>query len=53
MWQDQGARRTVLGHLKHFALNLNHPTLPEIKDFNALDNTWCFKLNAKRYRPKR
>ena len=35
--------------LKRFALNLNHLTLPEIKDFNALSDTLCIKLTAKRY----
>jgi alcohol dehydrogenase class IV len=28
---------------------LNHLTLPEIKDFNVLDDVKCFRLNAKRY----
>jgi hypothetical protein len=42
-------RPAVFWKLKRFALNLNHPTLPEIKDFNVLDDVKCFRLNAKRY----
>jgi hypothetical protein len=34
--------------LTRFALNLNHLTLPEIKDFNALGESRCLKSNAKR-----
>ena len=34
-----------------FALNLNHPTLPEIKDFNALDDAKRLKLTAARFKP--
>jgi hypothetical protein len=44
-----GFRRDVL---KRFALNLNHLTLPEIKDFNVLDDVKCFRLNAKRYKAR-
>ncbi|MEL7049357.1 MAG: hypothetical protein AAFO75_10425, partial [Pseudomonadota bacterium] len=36
--------------LKQFALNLNHLTLPEIIDFNALGDAPCIKLNAKRFK---
>jgi hypothetical protein len=32
--------------LEHNAKNLNHLTLPEIKDFNALDDLRCFKYFA-------
>ncbi len=36
--------------IEHFDLNLNHLTLPEIIDFNALGDEQCFKLKPKRYR---
>ncbi len=36
--------------LEHFDLNLNHLTLPEIKDFNALGDEQCFKFKSKRYK---
>jgi hypothetical protein len=35
--------------LKQFVKYLTHLTLPEIKDFNALSDTLCLKLFAKRY----
>lgn len=38
------------GEIQQFALNLNHLTLTEIKDFNALSDVRYFKLNAKRYK---
>ena len=44
-------REDGIFHIMRFALNLNHLTLPEIKDFNALSDALCIKLNAKRYRP--
>jgi hypothetical protein len=36
--------------LERYAKNLNHLTLPEIKDFNALDDNPCLKYFVKRYR---
>ena len=33
------------------AKNLNHVTLPEIKDFNALHDARCFRYFVKRYNP--
>ncbi|PIE16798.1 MAG: hypothetical protein CSA68_01230 [Rhodobacterales bacterium] len=36
--------------LKRYAKNLNHLTLPEIKDFNALSDALCFRYFVKRYR---
>ncbi len=36
--------------LKRYAKNLNHLTLPEIKDFNALSDALCFIYFVKRYR---
>ncbi len=44
-------REDSIFHRKRFALNLFHLTLPEIRDFNALSDALCIKLNAKRYRP--
>ena len=38
------------GGLKRYAKNLNHLTLPEIKDFNALGDESCLKANAKCFR---
>jgi hypothetical protein len=36
--------------LQRYRLNLNHLTLPEIKDFNALGDRFCFREKAKRVR---
>ena len=36
------------GYLKRFAKYLNHLTLPEIIDFNALNDAQCLKFFAKR-----
>lgn len=36
--------------LKHSALNLNHLSLPEIKDFNAIGDKRCFREKAGSYR---
>ena len=38
------------GDLKQKYKNLNHLTLPELRDFNGLDDTTCFTLFAFRYR---
>ena len=35
--------------LKRYAKNLNHITLPEIKDFNALCDARCLRYFVKRY----
>ncbi len=43
-------RQIVVAPLKHFDFNLKHLKLPEIKDFNALGDMWCFKVKSKRYR---
>jgi 4-hydroxy-2-oxoheptanedioate aldolase len=43
----------VLKSIKQFAKYLSHSTLPEIKDFNALRDTLCLKVFAKRYSGKR
>jgi len=35
--------------IQRYRLNLNHLTLPEIKDFNALGDRFCFRQKAKRF----
>ena len=47
----QCQRAFLLGcDLKQFSINLNCSTLPEVKDFYALSDKTCVKLNRKRYR---
>ena len=45
---EQAMRRAGCWFLKRFTLNLTHPTLPEIIDFNVLDDIWSLKVNEKR-----
>ena len=33
--------------LEHFRKNLNHPTLPEVRDFNALGDPTCIRYFEK------
>ena len=40
---EQAMRRAGCWFLKRFTLNLTHPTLPEIIDFNVLDDIWSLK----------
>jgi len=39
--------------LERLAKNLNHLTLPEIKDFNALGDTRCVRYFVKRFKARR
>ncbi len=41
-----------VANLKQKSVNLNHLTLPEIKDFNALSDALCCRLNGFRSRPR-
>jgi hypothetical protein len=41
-------REAFASRLQRYRFNLNHLTLPEIKDFNALGDRFCFKEKAKR-----
>jgi hypothetical protein len=36
-------REAFASRLQRYRFNLNHLTLPEIKDFNALGDRFCFK----------
>jgi hypothetical protein len=44
------ARLPICVNLERYRLNLNQLTLPEIKDFNALADRFCFTKKAKRFR---
>jgi hypothetical protein len=37
-----------LSRIERYRLNLNHLTLPEIKDFNVLGDRFCFREKGKR-----
>ena len=39
----------MIPELERYAKNLNHLTLPEIKDFNALGDTRCVRYFVKRF----
>ena len=48
---SEAAARRPRRALERCAKNLNHVTLPEIKDFNALHDARCFRYFVKRYNP--
>jgi len=50
--QMKALSQSSLRNLERYAKNLNHLTLPEIKDFNALGDTRCVRYFVKRFNAK-